>query len=127
MGWSEIYLIPTKPLSLSLSLSLFFKVKNLKCLLTTIWSWMMDAVADFPLSLSVFLTRCDILFGKITKAKLPFTFIQSKKKKKDYKSKTEQNHLPHLEVLSYSPPSHQLQYVTCDFKKKTLKIVIGKI
>ena len=69
-------------LSLSLSLSLFFKVKNLKCLLTTIWSWMMDAVADFPLSLSVFLTRCDILFGKITKAKLPFTFIQSKKKKK---------------------------------------------
>ena len=88
MGWSEIYLIPTKPLSLSLSLSLFFKVKNLKCLLTTIWSWMMDAVADFPLSLSVFLTRCDILFGKITKAKLPFTFIQSKKKKKkDCKAK----------------------------------------
>ena len=112
MGWSEIYLIPTKPLSLSLS-------QSQKPQMSFNDNLVMDDGCSrrFPsLSLSVFLTRCDILFGKITKAKLPFTFIQSKKKK-DYKSKTEQNHLPHLEVLSYSPPTHQLQCVTCDLKK----------
>ena len=86
----------------------------------------MDAVADFPLSLSVFLTRCDILFGKITKAKLPFTFIQSKKKKI---TKAKPSKIIFLiwrfYLIVHRVTNFNMLHVI--LKKKTLKIVIGKI